>query len=222
MKKVLVGCLIVLVIAIIGFSVAGYYAYRWARPMIQGTGDYLDRARAMARLGDRVENRAPYVPPANGELTAAQVDRFLAVQGRVRDELGARWTEIETKSAEIRDKTQNNQRELTFAEFTAVLADISNIYIEARRAQVEALNVHKFSDGEYTWVRNRVYEAAGMELAGGFDVSKIEALARESALKSNVKLPDMPKPNVPEANVKLVRPHLPKLKEFVAMALLGL
>lgn len=222
MKKVLVGCLIVLVIAIIGFSVAGYYAYRWAQPMIQSTGDYLDRARAMARLGDRVENRAPYVPPSNGELTPAQVDRFLAVQGRVRDELGARWTEIETKSAEIRDKTRNNQRELTFAEFTAVLSDISSIYLEARRAQVDALNVHKFSDGEYTWVRNRLYEAAGMELAGGFDVSQIEALARDSALKSNVTLPDMPKPNVPAANVKLVRPHLPKLKEFVAMALLGL
>jgi len=64
--------------------------------------------------------------------------------------------------AEIREKTQNNQRELTFAEFTSVLSDLSGIYMDARRAQVDALNVHKFSDAEYTWVRNRVYEAAGM------------------------------------------------------------
>src|SRR5687768_7198501 len=71
MKKVLAGCLIVLVIAVIGFGVAGYYAYRWAQPMIQNTGDYLERARQMARLGDRIQNRAPYVPPASGELTTS-------------------------------------------------------------------------------------------------------------------------------------------------------
>ena len=233
MKKILAGCLTVLVIAVIGLGVAGYYAYRWAQPMIQSTGDYIERARQMARLGDGIQNRAPYVPPASGELTALQVDRFIAVQTRVRDELGARWTEIETKSAEIREKTQNNQpasadglprdrRELTVAEFTSVFSDLANIYIEARRAQVDALNVQKFSDGEYTWVRNRVYEAAGMEVASGIDLSKIEALARDSAMKTNVKLPDLPKPKVPEANITLVRPHLGKLKEWVPMAMLGL
>src|SRR5687767_14164015 len=88
-KKVLVGCLIVLVIAMIGFGVAGYYAYRWAQPMIHSTGDYLERAREMSRLGDRIANKSPYVPPPIGELTETQVDRFLAVQTRVRDEMGA-------------------------------------------------------------------------------------------------------------------------------------
>ena len=231
MKKVLAGCLIVLVIALIGFGVAGYYAFRWAQPMIQSTGDYLERARQMARLGDRIQNRAPYVPPPSGELTASQVDRFVAVQARVREELGARWTEIETKSAEIREKTQNNSasadglrrdRGLTFAEFTSVLSDISNIYMEARRAQVDALNVQKFSDAEYTWVRNRVYEAAGMEVASGIDLSKIEALARESAMKNNVKLPEIKKPDVPPANIKLIKPHLEKLKGSLPIAILGL
>lgn len=222
MKKVLAGCLIVLVIALIGFGAAGYYAFRWAQPMIESTGEYIDRARQMARLGDRIHNRAAYVPPSSGELTASQVDRFVAVQTRVRDELGARWTEIETKSAEIREKTQNNRRQLTFSEFTSVLSDISNIYMEARRAQVDALNVQNFSDAEYTWVRNRVYEAAGMEVASGIDMSKLEALARESAMKSNVKLPDIEKPDVPQANIRLIKPHLDKLKAWIPLAALGL
>jgi hypothetical protein len=221
-KKVLVGCLIVLVIAMFGFGGACYYAFRWAQPMIQSTGDYLERARQMARLGDRLQNRAPYVPPSSGELTASQVDRFVAVQTRVRDELGAQWTEIETKSAQIREKTQNNQRELTFAEFTSVLSDISNIYMAARRAQVDALNVQRFSDAEYTWVRNRMYEAAGMEVASGIDMSKIESFARESAMKSNVKLPDIKKPHVPQANITLIKPHLARLKEWIPLAALGL
>ena len=96
MKKILTGCLIVAVIALIGFGVAGFYAYRFARPMLESAGDYVTRAREIARLGDRVENKAPYVPPKNGELTASQVERFVAVQARVRNELGDRWTEVET------------------------------------------------------------------------------------------------------------------------------
>ena len=222
MKKVLVGCLIVLLVALFGFAVAGYYAYRWAQPMIQSTSDFVDRARELSRLGDRVANRSPYIPPSDGELTAAQVDRFLAVQTRVRDEMGARWAEIETKAAQLRDKTQGNQRELTFSEFTSVVSDLAGIYTEARRAQVDALNVQKFSDAEYTWVRFRVYEAAGIELASGIDMSKIEELAREGAMKSNVKLPDIKKPDVPAANLKLVKPHLAKLKESLPLAILGL
>ena len=95
-----------------------------------------------------------------------------------------------------------------------MLSDISNIYMEARRAQVDALNGQKFSDAEYTWVRNRIYEAAGMEVASGIDLSQIEALARESAMKSNVRLPDIKKPNVPEAN-RQARPATPGQVEGV-------
>lgn len=222
MKKIAIGCVIVLAIAVVGLGVAGFYAYRWAQPMIQSTGDYLDRAREMARLGDRVQNKSDYAAPASGELSPTQVDRFLAVQTRVRDELGARWKEIETKAAEIQAKTKDGQRELTFAEFTSVLSDLAGIYTDARRVQVDALNVHKFSDDEYAWVRNRVYEAAGMEIASGIDLSRIQELARETAAQNNVTLPEVSKPDVPDANIKLVRPHLSKLKESFALALLGL
>ena len=222
MKKILGGCLIVLVVAIIGFSVAGFYAYRWARPMLESTGSYLDRAREMARLGDRVTNQAPYPPPASGELTPAQVERFIAVQARVRDEMGARWKEIEARSAEIRRKTEADHRELNFTELTSVFSDLANIYVEARRVQVNALNIHKFSDAEYAWVRRRVYEAAGMEIAGGIDLSSFEALAREGTARSDTKGHDRPKVKVPAANVALVKPHLATLKASLPMVVLGL
>ena len=221
MKKILTGCLIVLVIAMIGFGVAGYYAYRFARPMIDSAGDYVTRAGELSQLGDRVANKAPYVPPQNGELTAAQVERFVAVQGRVRSELDNRWSEIEMKSAEIRKKTEGNEP-LSFADVRTVFSDFANIYIEARRAQVGALNIHKFSDGEYAWVKRRVYEAAGMEVASGLDFSALEDLAREGTQRSSTKLPDMPIPQVPPTNVELVKPHIGRLKEWLPMAVLGL
>ena len=221
MKKILAGCLIVAVVALIGMGVAGYYAYRIARPMIDSAGDYLARAREMSQLGDRVVNKAPYVLPKNGELTEAQVERFLAVQTRVRRELDKQWTEIETKSAEIARKTEG-QEALSLSEVGSIFSDLANTYIDARRAQVEALNAQRFSDAEYTWVRRRVWEAAGIQMASGMDMSAIEDLARQGAQKPNFELPDLPMPEVPPNNIKLVKPHTARLKDWVPIAVLGL
>jgi hypothetical protein len=222
MKKILGGCLIVAVIFVIGLGVAGYYAYRAAKPMIDSAGDYVARAREMVSIGDRINNRAPFDPPVTSELTPSQVDRFIAVQGRVRADMGDRWSQIEAKSAEIQRRTQNNKTDLSLNEVASVFSDLANIYIEARKVQVNALNVHKFSDDEYSWVRRRVYEAAGVQLAHGIDMSRIEDIARSGAQKSGMNLPDIPMPEVPETNMQLVKPHVAKLKEWMPLAVLGL
>jgi hypothetical protein len=222
MKKILGGCLIVLAIAAIGLGVAGYYAYRAARPMFEDAADYVSRARELAKLSDEVRNQDPFTPPANGQLTPAQVDRFLAVQTRVHSELGNRWTEFEKKSEALKQKASEKRTDWSFSDISTVFSDFTGIYMEARKTHVNALNVHKFSDDEFSWVRLRVYEAAGMELAGSIDTSAIEAMARESAQKTGISLPDVPKPNVPEANINLVKPHTAKLKEWLPMAMLGL
>ena len=160
--------------------------------MIDSAGDYVARAREMVSIGDRITNKAPFVPPVNGELTPSQVDRFIAVQGRVRSDMGDRWGQIEAKSAEIQRRTQNNKTDLSLTEVASVFSDLANIYIEARKVQVNALNVHKFSDDEYSWVRRRVYEAAGVQLAHGIDMSRIEDIARSGAQKGGMNIPDMP------------------------------
>ncbi|HEX6161830.1 MAG TPA: hypothetical protein VFZ31_00590 [Vicinamibacterales bacterium] len=222
MKKVLVGCAIVIVIAIIGFGVAGYYTYRAMRPMIDNAASYIDKARIVERLGDAVTNKAPFTPPATGELTSTQVERFLAVQTRVRSELGDKWDEVEKKSAAIKARTDKDRNDWTLAEFTQVFNDIANIWIEARRAQVNALNVQKFSEAEYQWVRMRVYEAAGVHLAGNLNLSMIEELARENASKTGIEVPQMELPKIPEKNIELVKPHAAKIQEWIPMAALGL
>lgn len=221
MKKILAGCLIVLVIAVIGFGVAGYYAYRFAAPMIENAGDYVARAREISRLGERVANKAAFEPPSTGELTSSQVERFVAVQGRVRSELGTRWTEIEKRSEDIRKRTEGNEM-LGFSDVQEIFSEVASIYSEARRAQVDALNIHKFSDDEYIWVKRRVYEAAGMHVASGFDFSAIEDLARGGPEWADARRKDQPMLAIPDANIKLVKPHTGQLKEWMAMAVLGL
>jgi len=222
MKKVLAGCLIVIVIAIIGFGVVAFYAYRAMKPVIDNASNYMDKAREITRLGDEIKIKTRYEPPANGELTSTQVERFLAVQTRVRSDLNGQWEQIEKKSAEIKAKADANRQDWTLAEFTSVFTDIGSIYLAGRKSQVNALNVQRFSEEEYDWVRMRVYEAAGVELAGGIDLSKIEGLARENAGKNGVDIPKMDLPQVPQKNVGLVKPHAAKLKEWLPMAFLGL
>ena len=222
MKKILGGCLVVFAIALVGLGVAGFYAYRAARPMIDSAADYVSRARELATLSDQVRNQSAYEPPANGQLTSAQVDRFLAVQTRVRSELGDRWTTFETKAEALKEKAAAKQSDWSFNDISTMFSDFTSIYLEARKVHVNALNVHKFSDEEFSWVRLRVYEAAGMQLAGSIDTSAIQEMARDSAEKTGVTIPDLPMPDVPEANIKLVKPHAAKLKEWLPMAMLGL
>jgi hypothetical protein len=222
MKKILAGCLIVLVIAVIGFGVAGYYAYRTMRPMLDNATNYMDEAREVARLGEDIKNTSAFVPPANGELTEMQLERFLAVQSRVRTDLNDKWGEVEKKSAQIRAKADRSSTDWTLGEFTAVFSDIATIYLDGRKSQVVALNTQRFSKGEYEWVRRRVYEAAGVELAGNLDLSKIEALARNQASQQGVNIPPLDLPKVPEKNVALVKPHVAKIKEWMPLAVLGL
>ena len=222
MKKILGGCLVVIVIAMIGFGVAMFYAYRLARPMIDDASNYLDKAKEVVRMGDDVRIKTTFVPPENGELTSVQVERFIAVQTRVRSELDSKWSEIETQAAAIRAKADSNSKDWTLAEFNNVFSGLANIYLDGRKAQVKALNIQRFSEGEYDWVRRRVYEAAGIELAGSFDLSKVEALARDSAGKSGVTLPDVDLPKIPEKNILLVKPHAAKVREWIPMAVLGL
>jgi hypothetical protein len=222
MKKILTGCLIVAVIAMIGLGVAGFYAYRAMRPVIENASNYMDKAREITRLGDEIKIKTHYEPPKNGELTPAQVERFLAVQSRVRSDLGSQWAEIEKKSADIKAKADANRKDWTLAEFTSVFSEIGSIWVSGRKSQVNAINIQRFSEEEYDWVRARVYEAAGVELAGGMDLSKIEGLARENAGRSGVDIPKMDLPEVPAANVALVKPHIAKIKEWMPMAALGL
>ena len=223
MKKILAGCLVVFGIAILAIGVALYWGYRAAKPMIQSASEYVARARELGSVGDRILIKTPFTPPENGRLTAAQVDRFLAVQSRIRFVLGDRWAELTAKSEAIRKKADANRgADLSLPEIVSVFSDFTGIYINARNAQIDALNVQKFSQEEYSWVRRRVYEAAGVQLAGGLDMSAIEKMAKAGAAQGGVQVPDLPIPDVPAANVELVKPHAQKLRELIPLAFLGL
>jgi hypothetical protein len=221
MKKFLVGCLVVLVLAGIVMVVGGYMLYRAASPVIQDARTYLQTLSQLGDLEKDIANRSPYTPPANGDLTEAQVERFARVQTSVKTALGQRAREIEEKYHYLKSNTPND-RQPTFGEVLNSLREIGGLFVQARRYQVEALNKESFSQSEYSWVRDRVFQAAGVEAVNRIDLKKLEEAARQNTGLTDLKAPELPKVDVSEKNRALVKPYLGSVDEWIPLAFFGM
>jgi hypothetical protein len=224
MKKFVGGCFVIAVLAGVAVGVALYFGYRAMSPMIDNASAMLQRAKDAAAQSDRLENKSRYTPPSDGTLTEAQVRRFLAVHERTRQTLGARWDELQAQADRIEQQAKQDARELSFADVAAMLGSLGGLIVEARRAHVDALNAEQFSASEYNWVKLRAYEAAGLEAMDGIDWASIEEAIEQGASRIGVrdpKLPDVPKPQVPERNRELAKPHYDELKAWLPLTVLG-
>jgi hypothetical protein len=220
-KRLAAGCLVIVVICVVALAVGLYFGYRAFSPMINNAATVLEQAKAAAAESDRLENKTRYVAPANGELTEAQVRRFLAVHDRMRSTLGPRWSDLQVQADRIQRQAKTDARELSFPEVAAMVRALGSIIVEARRAHVDALNAEQFSWSEYTWVTLRAYEAAGLEAVAGIDWSEIEAAIKDSADRVGVREPRVPEPDIPERNRELVKPHLAELQAWLPLTMLG-
>lgn len=221
MKKLLVGCLVILVLGTILLGVGGYFAYRAARPIVQNARDYFDRFSQLGELEKQIANQTPFTAPENGELTKEQVDRFARVQQHVRGALGQRFNEIDAKYNTMKAEADGTEQS-SVREALSALGELGGLLIDARRAQVNALNQERFSSAEYSWVRARVYQAAGVEATSGFDFQKMAEAARKGTGIDSIEVPKTPVVNVPAKNRALVKPHLEQMDEWLPLLFFGL
>jgi hypothetical protein len=213
MKKFVLGCLGVLVIVAIAGGTLGYfYIYRPARSYVSSFA----QLKEVPRLNDQIRNKAAFAPPATGELTPEVLERYLRMQQSFRDRMGARVRELDAKYKSF--EQARGDRQPSVSEVLGALKDFGGLLLEAKRAQVEALNQEGFSRAEYEWVRNTVYRAAGLPI----DVNIEQAIRQVTGETSGEDLANRKVGNVPEANRTLVAPHLEKLRENVALAFFGL
>ena len=221
MKKLLIGCLVILVLGGVLFGVGAYYLYRAASPVLENARDYLDRFSQLGELEKQIKNQSPYAAPENGELTKEQVDRFTRVQAQVRTALGQRFDEIEEKYKHLKANADRSTQP-TVGEMFSALGELAGVVTDARRAQVNALNQEGFSSAEYTWVRSRVYQAAGVELSGAIDFQRIAEAARKGTGIEGIRVPEAPLGAVPAKNRELVKPHVKQMDEWLPLAFFGL
>ena len=221
MKKLLVGCLVIAVLGAILFAVGGFFLYRAAVPVYENARNYLEGMGKLSELDKQISNRTPHAPPETGELTEAQMERFVRVQDRVRTALGQRFNEIEQKYQHLKVNAESNKQP-SVTDMLSALSDLGNLFIQARRYQVDALNQEGFSQAEYSWVRDRVFQAAGMEVTSMIDLKKLETAVREGTGIDNIGAPRVPSPDVPEKNRALVQPHLDKMDQWIPLVFFGL
>ncbi len=158
MKKLVIGCGLALLLVGIAGSVGFYYfVYKPARSFMASMSEIGE----LAELDAKVTNTQAFTAPADDTLTEAQVRRFVAVQESLHAKMGARASELQAKY-----KALDAEKDVALTTVVGAYRDLFGIIGEAKRTQVEALNAQSFSLDEYSWVKARFYEAAGVAVTG--------------------------------------------------------
>jgi hypothetical protein len=223
MKKLLVGCLVIIVLGVIVVGVGSYFLYRAASPLLEDARSYLQGMSQLEEIERGITNTSTYAAPSSGELNDAQVQRFVRVQQHVRSQLGQRMTEIEQKYKTLRDETTADRTgPASLIEMMNALRDMAGAYVDARRYQVEALNKEGFSQEEYAWVRDRMFQAAGMEIGSRIDIEKLQEAIKSGTGFEGITADRIPKPDVPARNRELVKPYVAQMDEWLPLVFFGL
>jgi hypothetical protein len=216
MKKLAIGCLVVFVV--IGAAVVGigYYGYM----KVKSTVAQLAELQKVPEIERGIRVKTPFVVPASGELTASQVDKFMQVTTRVRDRLGKDMAAFERNYKTLAEKKQT-----TAADLPALLSayrDMATGWLNAKRAQVDALNEVGLSLDEYRWIRSEAYRALGVPFVD-VDFARIAEQAQSGGLQSAPVLVGgaLTGPG-PASNLKLVEKYRKQLEDFVPLASFGL
>lgn len=225
MGRFAVGCLFGIVLLAVVLGGGAYVLYRGARPIVDRVTGVTDGVRRLADASEIERGLAttgPYVGPESGVLTGEQIARFLRVQEAVVAALGQRADAFGAKYRELTAPGPEGPTTVpTLPQLLSALTELSTIYLDARRAQVAAMNRDGFSRDEFSWVRVRVYQAAGLD-AMRYDARDLERLIAAMATGARLEPPDVHLPDAPARNKELVRPHATKLAGWLGMAAFGL
>lgn len=203
-KKVLGGCLaVVLLLLVVGAGAAYFFVLK---PLWQAGAAVMETAQQwqqVAQLEQQIKNRSPFTAPASAQLDARQVADLVAVQQALDARLGTRWQELEAKYKSLQAEQQQDGREPGLQDMFVAYADLSGLIVEAKQAQVEALNAQNLSIEEYRWLRAQALSALGLALLDGSPTG----LQADPALR---------------ANAEALRPHRELLTRTAASGWLGL
>ncbi len=215
MKKVVIGCLGVVLLLAIGGSVVTYMFV--IKPGMEVYAEVTELGQQFEEANANIENTSSYMPPASEELTPQLVNRYLEAQRTIRAALGSRLEELEDKYQRFDNSQDGGGEQPGIADVIGAYGDIFGLLADAKQAQVDAINAQNFSLEEYTWTRNKVYQALGQEVGM---ISFGEDFNLEQFMNAN---PDNnPNQPAPEVNVQLVQPHRDELMEMIGLAWFGL
>jgi hypothetical protein len=215
MKKLAIGCGVIALILAVGVGVVLYVAASRARTYLRESGV----VESLETLSKGVNNTNPFTPPANGQLTADMVTRFVAVQDVMVAKLGPRFKEIAAMQDDMLRREQAEHRKSTSAEDFKNVSAMMGFILKAQGAWVDGLNQQRFSMDEYQWVRGHVYAAAGLNVMELVDRNLSSSEKGDRVVTRPISGSTDP---VSQRNKEVVAPFIPKLKDSAALAFFGL
>jgi hypothetical protein len=216
MKKLAIGCGIVALLAGAVIVGVGYYGYL----KVKGTVTQFAELGKIPDIEREIRVKTPFTAPDNGELTAAQLERFMRVQQHVRERLGANLAAFQANYKELADKKDATIRDVP--KLLSAYRDIAAAWLDAKRAQVEALNDANLSLAEYRWIRDAAYQAIGAPFVD-IDFGKLAEQAKHGLVDSSPgQLAGAFSGPAPEPNVKLVASYKKQLQDNISLAAFGL
>ena len=222
MKKFAIGCLVVLVLVGVAGAFGAFYVYHVVRSKVTTAMAKFEAFSKAPEIERQVRNTSPYAGPESGALTPAQVERFVAVQTAVRTHMGARFNEMEQRYKTLFDKNKKEATAADVPDLIAAYGDLAQIWLTAKKAQVDALNAQGFSLAEYRWVRDHSYRAVGIPLTS-VDVTEIIAKAsRGEAVEQARSMEGSLGPTGPPENQKAIERFKKQLEDNAALAIFGL
>ena len=200
-----VGCLVALLV--LALVIGGLVWWFVIRP-VQGVLGNLTNLSQLEELDKQIRNTAAYTPPSNGEISPDQLERLLSVERSIKTQVGERLKQLESKYQSLGEVNAQN-----FSQALEGMGDMFKVLVEAKKAQVDALNAQNFSKNEYRWVRGGAFQA--LSQVTGVPFSGFPDLQGET--------PQIYAPTNPSsANVERVTPFKDELLESLPMHLFGL
>jgi len=216
MKKVAIGCGVVAALLMLALGIGSYFLYSSAKKYISG---YAELAEQIPALNDQIRNTSAYRPPADGRLTAVQVERYIGIQQSILNELGARFRRLEAKYDQLTRNLEDQGREPNIRQLLDAWTDVVSLVVDAKAAQVKALNEAGYSLGEYYWIRQQVL----MSLGYGAFAWNLEALADDpSKMLAPYSPADTASLDAMQHNRALLQEHEDTIENWLALSFFGL
>jgi hypothetical protein len=217
MKKLAIGCAILVLAAGAAVVGVGYYGYLKVRSTVSQIAE-LGQVHDIER---GVKVRTPFVVPASGELTQAQVDKLMKVTSRVHDRL-----EKDLALFQRTYQTLAQKKEATAADLPALMSaykDLAADWLNAKRAQVDALNEAGLSLDEYRWIRSAAYGALDIPFTD-VDFGRLadQIKSRSGGSDGTVLVGGALAGRGPASNLKLVEKYRKQLEDYMPLAAFGL
>jgi hypothetical protein len=215
MKKLAIGCGIVVLVGGIAVVGVAYYGYMKVKATVQ-------QFAQLGQIGEierGIRVKEAFAAPASSELTEKQVSQLMQVMAGVRDKTGQNAAAFERNYEALAKK-----KDATVVDLPSLISayrDLASGYLDAKKAQVDALNAAGLSMSEYRWIRAEAYQALDIPYFA-VDFTRLADQVKSGTMPAEAPLDAVPTGTAPPRNKTLCEPHRKQLEDFLPFVAFGL